>query len=93
MFGQSVPPGAPKPHSSDVPVAMVPNSPIQSPSLARPQLDPLELRREAGQVLQLSKSVQVDFEAIARGVLPKDTTAKLKKIEELSKHLRKQIQQ
>jgi hypothetical protein len=91
-FGQSVPPGAPTPHSADVPVVFVPNAPIQSSTAPRPQADPLELQREAKQVLELSKSIQSDFEAITRGVLPKDTIEKLKKVEKLSKHLRNQIE-
>jgi hypothetical protein len=91
-FGQSAPPGAPMPHSADVPVVLVPNAPIQSSTAPRPHLDPLELRREANQVLELSKSIQSDFEAVTPGVLPKATIEKLKKIEKLSKHLRNQIE-
>ena len=90
-FGQSVPPGAPMPHSADVPVVLVPNAPIQSSTAPRPHVDPLELRREANRVLELSKSIQSDFEAVTRGMLPRDTIEKLKKIEKLSKHLRSQI--
>jgi hypothetical protein len=89
-LSQSIPPGAPIPHASDVPVVLVPKAPIQGPQ--RPRLDPLELRREAGQVLELSKSIQSDFESVSRGLLPKDTIEKLKKIEKLSKHLRSQIE-
>jgi hypothetical protein len=92
IFGQTVPPGAPRPHSDNVPVVFVPNAPIQSSTAPRPHVDPLELRSEANQVLELSKSIQSDFEAVTRGVLPKDTIEKLKKIEKLSKHLRTQIE-
>jgi hypothetical protein len=88
--GQSIPPGAPMPHSADDPVVFVPHAPIQGSQ--RPHVDPLELRREAGQVLELSKSIQSDFESVSRGLLPKDTIEKLKKIEKLSKHLRSQIE-
>ena len=52
----------------------------------------MELRREASQVLELSKSIQSDLESVSRGLLPKDTIDKLKKIEKLSKHLRNQIE-
>jgi len=55
-------------------------------------MDPVELRREASEVLDLSKSIQSDFESITRGMLPKDTIEKLKRIEKLSKHLRSQIE-
>ena len=92
-FGQSMPPGAPTPHANEIPVEIVPHMPIGS---QRPhtdaRVDPLELQREAGQVLELSKSIQSDFESVSRGLLPKDTIDKLKKIEKLSKHLRNQIE-
>lgn len=88
--GQSIPPGAPMPHSADVPVVFVPNAPIQGSQ--RQHIDPLELRREANQVLELSKSIQSDVEAVTRGLLPTDMIEKLKKIEKLSKHLRNQIE-
>ena len=89
--GQSIPPGAPMPHSADVPVVFVPNAPIQGPQKQQ-RVDPVELRREANQVVELSKSIQSDFEAVTRGVFPKDTIEKLKKIEKLSKHLRNEIE-
>jgi hypothetical protein len=92
IFGQSMPPGAPMPHSADVPEVFVPNAPIQSATAPRPHVDQLELQREANQVLELSKSIQSDFEAVTRGLLPKDTIEKVKKIEKLSKHLRTQIE-
>ena len=91
--GQSVPPGAPTPHTGDIPVMMVPNAPIQGSQRPRTaNVDPQELRREANQVLELSKSIQSDFESVSRGLLPKNTIDKLKKIEKLSKHLRNQIE-
>ena len=90
--GQSMPPGAPTPHSGEVPVVIVPHAPIQGSSPRQQRVDSLELRREADQVVELSKSIQSDFEAVARGMLPKDTIGKLKKIEKLSKHLRSQIE-
>ncbi len=93
-FGQSVPSVAPVPRSAtDVPVVFVPKVPVQSSTRPRPSADPLELQREARQVLELSQSIQSDFESINRGLLPKDTIEKLKRIEKLSKHLRSQIAQ
>jgi hypothetical protein len=90
-FGQSVPPVAPVPRSAtDVAPVFVPKVPVQS-STPRPHTDPLELQREARQVLELSQSIQSDFESINRGLLPKDTIEKLKRIEKLSRHLRSQI--
>jgi hypothetical protein len=92
-FGQRVPPGAPVPRSAtDVPVA-APSGPVQSSTAPRAHVDPLELQREARQVLELSQSIQSDFDSINRGLLPKDTIEKLKRIEKLSRHLRGQIAQ
>lgn len=90
-LGQSVPPGAPMPHTSDVPVVWAPNAPIQGVS-PRPRADPIELQREAGEVLELSKSIQLDFDSVSQGLLPKDTIENLKKIEKLSKRLRSQLE-
>jgi len=73
-------------------VVFVPHAPIQGSSPTQQRVDSLELRREANQVVELSKSIQSDFEAVARGMLPKDTIEKLKKIEKLSKRLRSQIE-
>jgi len=65
---------------------------VAVPSTAgRPHVDPLELQREAKQILELSRSLQPDIEYVNRGVLLKDTIEKLKRIEKLSKHLRSQI--
>jgi hypothetical protein len=50
--------------------------------------DPLELQREAKQILELSQSIQPDIEHVNRGLFPKDMIEKLKRIEKLSKHLR-----
>jgi hypothetical protein len=92
-IGQSIPPGAPTPHAADIPVVIVPNAPIQGSQRPRTgNVNPQELRREASQVLELSRSIQSDFESVSRGLLPKDTIDKLKKIEKLSKHLRNQIE-
>ena len=92
-FGQRVPPGAPVPRSAADPPVASPSGPVRSSTTPRPHVDPLELQREAKQVLELSQSIQSDFESINRGLLPKDTIEKLKRIERLSKHLRTQIAQ
>jgi hypothetical protein len=54
-------------------------------------VDPIELRSQARQILELSESIQPDIEQVNRGVLPKDVIDKLKRIEKLSKQLRSQI--
>jgi hypothetical protein len=89
-FGQSVPPGAPVPRSAaDSPRIVAPTGSGVQPATTRS--DPMELRREAKQILELSRSVQLDIDSVNRGLLPKDTIDKLKRIEKLSKHLRSQV--
>ena len=53
--------------------------------------DPFELQREAKELLELSQSLQPDMESVNHGILPKDTTEKLKRIEKLSKRLRGEL--
>jgi hypothetical protein len=91
-FGQSVPPGAPvRRNVNDSSGIIAPIAPgIQSTSRAA-RTHPVELQREAKQILELSRSVQLDMDAVNRGLLPKDTIEKLKRIEKLSKHLRSQV--
>ena len=72
-----------------------PQSASQVPAVAKPKAsplhagtDPLELQREAKELLELSQSLQPDIEHVSQGLLPKDTVEKLKRIEKLSKRLR-----
>jgi len=53
--------------------------------------DPLDLQREAKELLELSQSLQPDMESVNHGLLPKDTIEKLKRIEKLSKRLRGEL--
>jgi hypothetical protein len=55
------------------------------------RLDPVQLQREARELLELSQALQPDIEYVNRGLLPKDTIEKLKRIEKLSKRLRGQL--
>jgi hypothetical protein len=55
------------------------------------QLDRLAIEREASELLQLSQSLQPDIKDVTHGMLPEDTIAKLKRIEKLSKNLRKEL--
>ena len=56
-----------------------------------PRVDPVQLQREARELLELSQSLQPDIESVNHGLLPKDTIEKLKRIEKLSKHLRGEL--
>ena len=55
------------------------------------RLDPAQLQRQATELLALSQSLQPDIQNLNRGVLPKQTIEKLKRIEKLSKQLRGEI--
>ena len=92
VAGQSVPPNAPLPRSAaDTPVMMAPALPPTSTTVRRPHVDPIELQREAKQILDLSQSLQPDIANVNRGVLPREMIEKVKRIEKLSKQLRGKI--
>lgn len=89
---QSVPPGAPVPRAGiGSPVTTTPIGQSVPSAAPKTHADPLEIQREAKQILELSQSIPSDIEYVNRGLLPKDTIEKLKRIEKLSKHLRNQI--
>lgn len=64
-----------------------------SASVTRSQMpaDPVQLQREAREMLDLSQSVLYDIDSVSHGLLPKDLNDKLKRIEKLSKHLRSEV--
>ena len=90
LHGQSVPPGAPVPRMDIPPAIMLPHPSAESPTPKR-RVDPAELQGEARQLLELSQSIQADFDSVSRGLLPKDVIDKLRRIEKLSKRLRSQV--
>ena len=55
------------------------------------RIDPDRLQHEAKELLELSQSLQPDMQHVKQGLLPKDTVQKLKRIENLSKHLRDEL--
>lgn len=56
-----------------------------------PKIDTVQLQREAREMLELSQSVQADIDSASRGLLSKDLSDKLKRIEKLSKKLRTEL--
>ena len=66
-------------------------SQTQPATSASPRTDPVQLERDAKELLSLAQSLQPDIASINHGLLPKDTLAKLKRIEKLSKHLRSEL--
>jgi hypothetical protein len=53
--------------------------------------NPQQLQQDAKELAQLAASIPPDIEHVSRGVLPKDLSARLKKIEKLSKRLREEL--
>lgn len=50
-----------------------------------------QLQHDAAELMALTKSVPTDIDALNRGLLPKEMIEKLKRIEKLSKELRKKL--
>ena len=57
----------------------------------RAHLDPAQLQQEVKELLTLAQNLTQDIDAVNRGLLPKDTVSKLKRMEKLAKRLRKEI--
>lgn len=62
-----------------------------SEATVRFKADPVQLQRDARELLELSQSIQPDIDFVNHGLLPKDTIEKLKRIEKLSKRLRSEL--
>ena len=69
--------------------ATVENVQPQPSQRARP--NPAELQHEVQELSSLAQDLSQDIEAVNRGLLPKDTVTKLKRVERLAKRLRKEI--
>jgi hypothetical protein len=52
------------------------------------RIDPSQLQREARELADLAQTVPLDVEKVNQGLLPKDASEKLKRIEKLAKRLR-----
>src|SRR5690348_6346494 len=57
------------------------------------RVDTVRLQRVAQQLSHLAHCVTADVDSVSRGMLPKDLSDKLKRIEKLSKQLRGEISQ
>ncbi|HEY1271814.1 MAG TPA: hypothetical protein VGF08_07505 [Terriglobales bacterium] len=64
-----------------------------APTQMHPQVDRVQLQREARELSDLAHTLPADVESVNRGLLPKDVIEKLKRIEKLSKHLRGALSQ
>lgn len=66
---------------------------IPPPVQPHAQLDLAKLRQDADELARIAQTIPPDVTSIQRGMLPKDMSEKLKRIEKLSKRLRTQIGQ
>ena len=85
---QRTPMNLPPPPQAPNPSPITPNISSAAP---KPKVNRAQLQREAKELLELSQSLQPDIESVNRGLLPKETIEKLKRIEKLSKHLRSEL--
>lgn len=81
-------PQPPRPAES---AAAIPHFAVHTTDLPKKVVDSVQVQRDAKELLELSQSLQPDIDYVNRGLLPKDTLEKLKRIEKLSKHLRSQL--
>ncbi len=64
---------------------------VQPQPSQRAHLDPAQLQQEVQELSSLAQDLAQDIDAVNRGLLPKDTVSKLKRVEKLAKRLRKEI--
>jgi hypothetical protein len=69
----------------------LPSVPPQLKPSARRGADPEQLRREAGELASLAQTVPAQVEQVNTGRLPKDLNERLKRIERLSRQLRREL--
>jgi hypothetical protein len=65
--------------------------PAPPPPVIRPRLDPAKVRSEADEIARLAQSLPVQVNQTEHGVLPKDLGHNLKRIEKLTKQLRREL--
>ncbi|MGH9325336.1 MAG: hypothetical protein ACRD2B_01400 [Terriglobia bacterium] len=67
--------------------------PAQTQPLSlRPRVDPVKVERTMEQFDHLLKAVQPEIDEVSKGNLPRDLIPRLKRIEKLSKQLRREIE-
>jgi hypothetical protein len=57
----------------------------------RLRIDPAQVQHEAGELAKLAQSIPPDIDKVSKGQLPQDLGARLKRIEKLSKQLRREV--
>lgn len=65
--------------------------PENVPTVQRRAVDPARLKSEAEELSMLAQSVPADVDKLGKGLHPKDLDEKLRRIEKLSKQLRRDL--
>jgi hypothetical protein len=65
--------------------------PENVPTVQRRTVDPAQLKREAEELFLLAQSIPTDVDKLGKGLHPKDLDQKLKRLEKLSKQLRRNL--
>ena len=64
---------------------------IPPPLYQRSPTDFAKLRKDAAELAALAQAIPSDIDQTGKGILPKDLTERLKRIEKLAKNLRSQV--
>jgi hypothetical protein len=64
---------------------------VQPELSTRTHVNPAQLQQEVQELFSLAQDLTQDIDAVNRGLLPKETVSKLKRVEKLAGRLRKEI--
>lgn len=90
------PPLYPGPNPSPRPNQQEHRLPVDQPQqveahVARPRMNMAQLKHDADELAKLMQGIPPEIEKVEKGQLPKDLVERLKSIEKLSKHLRREL--
>jgi hypothetical protein len=84
--GHPIPPGVREADKLTNPAVVPPQV-----TAKRPPVDPARLERDAKELVSLAQLIPSEVEQVEKGRLPKDLDVQLKRIEKLSKQLRREV--
>jgi len=96
LSGQYPPISASNPNGFPTRTRVGRNSPTDQPQEEKPQpvrrkIDTEQIKRDADELAKLTEEVPPDVERAGKGVISKDLTERLKRIEKLAKQLRREL--
>ncbi len=83
-------PSFPPPEPSH-PALPIDQPPVRVHGDRQQRYDPAKVKKDAAELAKLAQSIPPGVDQVANGKLPKDLQARLKRIEKLSKQLRREI--